>query len=373
MKKIEFNDVDIETEEESENTNETYYKWNLWEIKETFSKEKSDWIKTEIKINTFFLDKNEIKKAILINLLKEKKLLDIYTYEFLTSQEDKDLEVELKKFLNFHVLLWNIKKEEIKEYKDKWLKRYNFFIIRSNSLIKTDKYTSLSKKLHELEDSYKNTVNLKKQNIPKNNLLNSNNVKYVLDKLLNDKTYNASIIKVSEDLNIDKKLLISSIWVEQIRYMTTVRWYAKNLIKSNKYLTNFSKFSYWIWWIKLLTARRIQGNMKKYNLDLYNKYFIKDVWVRDATLIKILTNKYKWTLYSWALISNIQDRWEKEWFPLEHKPWVIITLYNMWNVIKKVPHSTPDLWWSLISIDWKSMYFWEIWYVIYYYLKYYIE
>jgi hypothetical protein len=26
MKKIEFNDVDIETEEESENTNETYYK-----------------------------------------------------------------------------------------------------------------------------------------------------------------------------------------------------------------------------------------------------------------------------------------------------------------------------------------------------------
>jgi hypothetical protein len=154
--------------------------------------------------------------------------------------------------------------------------------------------------------------------------------------------------------------------------MTTARWYAKTMIKDNNYLTTFSKFSYWIWWIKVETARKIIKDIKLYNNDLYEKYFKDHENLEDEELIEILKDNYKWTLYAWALIYNIKQIWDLEWYSLENKPWIIITLYNMWNSDKKIPNDNPQIWGSVIDIEeWKQMLYWEIWYIIYYYLKYY--
>lgn len=72
------------------------------------------------------------------------------------------------------------------------------------------------------------------------------------------------------------------------------------------------------------------------------------------------------------MIYNIKQRWDLEWYSLENKPWIIITLYNMWNSDKKIPNDNPQIWGSVIDIEeWKQMLYWEIWYIIYYYLKYY--
>jgi hypothetical protein len=48
-------------------------------------------------------------------------------------------------------------------------------------------------------------------------------IQYVLNKLLNDNDYNKPINDVSKIFDIDKYLLVSSVAVEQIRYMTTAR------------------------------------------------------------------------------------------------------------------------------------------------------
>ncbi len=370
-KKINFSKIKIKEEKNSKESN--FYEWEMWEVKEVFTRKKDKWKLAEIKVQTFKINEDNIKKAIIINILKKDDILDKYTYFYLKKQNKKNLEKELNKFLNFQILLWNIKKEKSEEYKKEWLKSYKAFIIKSTVLIKQDKYWLLSKYLELLEKNYLDTSKLKEQNIPKNSILLSDNLKYVLNKLLNNKEYNNNIINASQILGIDKNILLTSVWVEQIRHMTTTRWYAKKLIKQNKYLTNFSKFSYWLWWIKIKTARQIQSNTKIYNKSVYGKYLSNDVKLSDNELIWVLRDDYKWLIYASSLISNIQKRWLKEWYSLEDKPWVVITLYNMGNPQNKKPHKNPDLWWSLINIEWKSYYFWEIGYLLYYYLKYYIK
>jgi hypothetical protein len=173
-------------------------------------------------------------------------------------------------------------------------------------------------------------------------------------------------------------LLISAIWVEQLRYLTTNRWYAKDLIKQNKLLTNFSKFSYWLGGIKIDTFKTINTDLQEYDIDFYEKYLkqydeqAKINWVySDYEIQKILEDEYSWILYSAWLIHSIKKKWELAWFPIDENYWIIITLYNMWN--KKDPHSTPDVWGSSISVtNWNTYYFWELWLVIYEYLKYYL-
>lgn len=372
-KKIDFKKIKLEVEEKQENKSKNFYEWKLWVIKETFTKKKSKWKLSEIKILSFDLKREEIKKIILINILKDKNLLDKYTYQYLSNVKENKIEIELNKFLNFHILLWNLDKANIEWYKKQWLKEYKAFIIRTTILIKQDRYDMLSDDLKELEEEYLETFTLKKQNLPSWSILLSENVQYVLSKLLNDEYYKKNIEKASNELEINKNLLVTSVWVEQVRHMTTTRWYAKNLIKQNKYLTNFSKFSYWLGWIKVKTARKIQANTQLYNLEAYNKYFLKDKDLKDHELIETLTMDYNWLLYASSLIYNIQKRWSDSWYDLTNKPWVIVTLYNMWNPADKAPHSTPDLGWSLININWKKLYFWEIWYLLYHYLEYYID
>jgi hypothetical protein len=84
-----------------------------------------------------------------------------------------------------------------------------------------------------------------------------------------------------------------------------------------------------------------------------------------------LEDEYSWILYTAWLIHNIQKKWELAWYPINDNPWIIITLYNMWN--KKNPHPNPDIWGSSISVsEWNTYYFWELGFVMYEYLRYYL-
>jgi hypothetical protein len=171
---------------------------------------------------------------------------------------------------------------------------------------------------------------------------------------------------------------MSAIWIEQLRYLTTDRWYAKNLIKQNKLLTNFNKFSYWLGWIKINTFKQINADLKELDLDFYNKNFqqydeiVKIDWTYlDSDIQKILEDNYLWILYSAWLLYAIQKKREVAWYSINDKPWIIITLYNFWN--EKKPHSNPEVWGSSIRLnDEYTYYFWELWFLMYYYIKWYL-
>jgi len=354
------------------NDDNNYYNWALWNLSKSVIKDTNNNF-NEIITQNFYLNQNEIKKEIIINILKNDKVLDKYTYKYLSSIESEKFIIELNNFFNFQIILWIISIENIDIYNNEWNNYFNKFIDDSNSLINNSNYDLLSTKLSELEKKYNNIDNLNDIILDESSLLNSISVQYVLNKLLNDEDYNKHINEVSEVLWIDKFLLISAIWVEQIRYMTTARWYAKTMIMDNKYLTNFSQFSYWIWWIKVETSKKILSDLKTSNTKIYDEYFKQDENLSDSDLISNLQDKFRWILYAWALVYNIQNRWKTEWFDLENQPWITITLYNMWNEENKKPNADPKLWWSLINIEWKQLYFWEIWYIMFYYLKYYVE
>ena len=161
--------------------------------------------------------------------------------------------------------------------------------------------------------------------------------------------------------------------MEQLRYLSTDRAYAKKLIKSNLGLINFSKFSYWVGWIKVHTAKTIQDSVKIHNPELYKKHFEEDIWLSDNEMIIKLEDEYNGILYAWGLIYSINERWKKAGFDLKNHPWAVITLYNMWNPKKKIPHANPEMWGSILMIDDQKRYFGEIGELFYYYLKYYVS
>jgi len=367
LKTLDFSEFKI-----PEKINDDYilYQWNLWYIKHIDVSKWKEWFLLWKKSYNYVINKEFLKKVSIINILDNKKILDKYIYKFLYNL-DNNIETELTNLINFAILLdCKIDKNTILKEIDT---EYNNKIKEINKKISEKDYKKLSLYLEKVEKDYFEKVKSIPGNIfIKNNILADNRLQYVINKLYSEPYY-SKIQNTAKLFNIDEKLIISSIWVEQLRYLLTLRGYTKSLIKQNKYLTNFSKFSFWLWWIKVPTARKIQNQIKINNPNIYNQYFKIDDWVSDSIIIQKLEKYSGWILYAGALISIIENRWKKWWMDLNNNPGVIITLYNMWNPIKKIPHKTPDVWGSILNINWKKLYFWEMWHLIYHYLNYYIE
>jgi len=350
------------------NNKNILYEWNFWFVKNININDKKTWIILWTNDFRYAINIKNLKKNAILDILEKNKILDQYIYEYLDNIED-NIEIELTNFINFAILL-NHKVDKnliFTEIEGK----YKLNLERIEEYIEKKEFKKLWEYLTEIE---KKSINKKSQLVNnifiKNNILANDKVQYVLKKLHNDKYY-WNIKKVSKIFDLDERLITSTIWVEQIRFLLTSRWYAKSLIKQNTYLTNFSKFSYWLWGVKVPTARKIQEWIKKNDIDIYNKYFVSDIDLTNSQLIDKLENHFGGTLYVWALISNIQKRWNKAWMSLKQKPWIVITLYNMWNPNKKNPHKTPDMWGSVLNINWNKLYFWEVGHILYYYLTYY--
>lgn len=350
------------------------YSWTLWElkyVKKVIARDEND------KKIYFKLNENYVKNLLFLNILAKENLIDknILDY-FLNLDKNKDFTLEFESFMNFLVLLNKIDEQKAK----KIILNYQTVFDKVKKNLETYKkkwnYDILADKLKNTEVSLDKSISKISKNIPdkiynNQDFFKNENVIFVISKLYDKKYYN-NIEKIAEIYDIDEKKIISSIAVEQLRYLSTQRWYAKYLIQSSPYLTTFSKFSYWLWWVKVETAREIQESVKKYNKEIYEKYFAKDSMKTDEELIEVLKDDFWWFLYTGWLIFSIEQRWKTAGFDISNKPWVVTTLYNMWNPDDKIPNSSPKIGGSLIAVNWKDMYFWEIWFLYYYYINYYI-
>lgn len=371
LKEIEWNFEDIENTFTWSYYNGIFGKIELNEETiedlKAFSKEK---------FSRYEINFEEINKQVILRKLSDNDLLDKYLYTWLVNSSN--LKEDISNLLSFEMILWILSKEKQEQIIDEIEIEEEQVKKTLIPLVKLNNYEKLSEYLFNLEANLtQNTALLPDNIISSNSLINDENFQYIISKLFSEDYYK-NIKSVSLETKIDEKLLISAIWVEQLRYLTTNRWYAKDLIKQNKLLTNFSKFSYWLGGIKIDTFKTINTDLQEYDIDFYEKYLkqydeqAKINWVySDYEIQKILEDEYSWILYSAWLIHSIKKKWELAWFPIDENYWIIITLYNMWN--KKDPHSTPDVWGSSISVtNWNTYYFWELWLVIYEYLKYYL-
>ena len=189
-------------------------------------------------------------------------------------------------------------------------------------------------------------------------------VQFIVQGIEDRKTFNDTLKSYSEKLGLDYDLVISAILWEQIRISCKgVRGVLKDTIL-NTTPTLFRSYdvSVWIAGIKLWTARKIRTDALAYGYgdDLKNVQITEAAITNDDVLSAKLAT---------LLVKNIVHRWALSWIDLSHNAWVVWTLYNMWNPLKKVPHEDPKIWGSVIKIDDQEFVYGEISLAMYNYLK----
>lgn len=192
--------------------------------------------------------------------------------------------------------------------------------------------------------------------------------KFIMSGIYKRKTYMDSLTKRSRTFWIDPDLVLSALLPEQIRI--ACRWtrdsVKKAIISSTPTLFRSYDISLWIGGIKVTTANKI----KKDAITFWNKDYVGDDIITADKLIKDDWFNAKYAVF---LVSNILNRWMREdsdvKIDLSKNPWVIATLYNMWNPEDKPPHKDPQIGWALIRVGNRSYSYWGLGMAIYWYLK----
>lgn len=187
---------------------------------------------------------------------------------------------------------------------------------------------------------------------------------FVLNWQDNRKLFSDTVYKYSELLSIDPDMVMASVLGEQVRI---ARWWTrgklKNIILSWR-PTMFRSYdvSLGIWGIKVSTANQIKRDAIKYWYWDELKYDV----ITDRRLTEDDEFNAKYATY---LVKNIIHRWELEGHDISGMPGVIGTLYNMGNDKRKSPHATPQIGWTVVTLNWREFTYWGLVMGIYWYFK----
>ncbi|MDB5195307.1 MAG: hypothetical protein JWO84_491 [Parcubacteria group bacterium] len=152
-------------------------------------------------------------------------------------------------------------------------------------------------------------------------------------------TKDASVIqKVAKETQVSPRLIASVVVPEQIRFFTSEREIFKRYFEPLKILGSLSQFSLGVSGIKQETA----GDIEKYANDPKSPFYPGDGYAtliayapgapHDTELYNRLTdakNHYYSYLYTAIYIKEIEAQWGRAGFPVEGKPEVVGTLFNI--------------------------------------------
>ena len=168
----------------------------------------------------------------------------------------------------------------------------------------------------------------------------------------------AIIERVSRETGVDARLIASAVIPEQIRFFTSEREVFKRYFEPLKILGSLSQFSLGVSGIKQETARDIERHARDATSPFYPGptyaaliTYPEDV-DQDAELYKRLTdadNHYYSYLYTALYLREIEAQWEAAGFPLDGKPEIAITLFNI-GFGHSNPHANPEAGGAAISV-----------------------
>lgn len=166
------------------------------------------------------------------------------------------------------------------------------------------------------------------------------------------------INKTALEIGIPSRLIVSILIVEQLRLFNSEREIFKQVFAPLKILGNQSQFSWGVMGIKQDTAKQIESNLKDSTSPFYlgpESEHILDFKTKDADTERFerLTdehNRYYSYLYAGILIKEIEKQWANAGFPIENKPGVIATLYNI-GFINSKPNANPQIGGAEIDIN----------------------
>lgn len=310
------------------------------------------------------LDNDAIRTILVLDDLKNRGLIDSYMYDYFKKRWWQHL---LAFVSDMHVMGKYVGQENFSIDINAW----NKTIHELQQLVEQNKYSTLVKRLDELErdaNAYLHDEKSKQYKfVP--NFFYDEDFEYVLSTLYGSgSTYKPLVDNFSQQLGINKNFILAGLATEQMRSFYTQRGQLKDVIKKSGLLVVNSQFSLGIWWIKLKTAQQIESDLAQTSPQLYESIFAHDPHNQETRLTK--SDSFQ-IAYPAVMIYNILQKWTKDNIDISLNPWVIMTLYNFGNPSSKQPHPNPEIWGSLLNINWVNYTFGSLWMIIYYLLEFY--
>ncbi len=170
------------------------------------------------------------------------------------------------------------------------------------------------------------------------------------------------ITRSAQASDTDPRVIVSILAVEQLRLFHTEREYYERVFAPLKILGVQSQFSWGVMGIKKETAEAVENNLKNkdsiyYPGERYEKLldFNNDNDRDNERYLRITDQheRYYSYLYTGLFIREILAGWDRSGFPIDTKPGVIATLFNL-GFDKSVPKPDPQIGGAIIEIDGKS-------------------
>lgn len=161
----------------------------------------------------------------------------------------------------------------------------------------------------------------------------------------------AVIQKVATETGVSERMIASVVVPEQTRFFTANREIFKSYFEPLKILGSLTQFSLGVSGIKQETALAIE----KYASDETSNFYPGNGLAasiaypagsnHDSELFNRLTdskNHYYQYLYTALFIKEIESEWQKAGYPVETKPEVIVTLFNL-GFQASHPNANPEV------------------------------
>ena len=178
--------------------------------------------------------------------------------------------------------------------------------------------------------------------------------KTVVDSVLKDRD---GITRVATMVDIDPRLIVSDLIVEQLRVYYSARELYKKYFEPLKILSNMNKMSLGVMAIKEETAIQIENYLK----DKTSPYYLGEKYenllnyadgqdVAAERYNRLMDNKHYYSyLYAAIYLKQMMTQWKNAGFDISNRPEIIGTLFNV-GFPQSKPNANPKIGGSSVTI-----------------------
>ncbi len=181
------------------------------------------------------------------------------------------------------------------------------------------------------------------------------------------------LLKVESDTSIKPRLLLSILFVEQMRLYNSDTEIFKKIFEPLKILNVQSQYSWGVLGLKQETLIKIENNMKSSTSTFYLGSEYEHMLDFSSTnteperfnRVTDQHDHYYTYLYAALFIKQIEKQWNDAGYDISDKPEILATLYNI-GFAHSLPNSAPKPGGAIIKIESTDYSFGELAYQFYY-------
>lgn len=184
----------------------------------------------------------------------------------------------------------------------------------------------------------------------------------------------AVIKRAAHDAGVPARLIVTQLVVEQLRLFNSEREAYKQFFQPLKILGSQTQFSWGVMGIKeetaILTETYLKSSSSPFYLGASYEHlldFSTTTDIKNERFVRMTDqhDHYYSYLYAGIFLKQIMTQWEKAGFPINDKPDIIATLYNL-GYSKSQPHANPESGGAQITVSGTSYSFGSLGAIFYY-------